>query len=91
MKSVPIGSYSGPYFPAFGLNTDQNNSDYGYFLHSVLFKSSQFIRLECLNPENDLLKHLFTNYNPNARPSAGINDAVILHYDVALRQMVDLV
>ena len=31
------------------------------------------------------------NYNPNARPSTGINDAVILHYDVALRQMVDLV
>ena len=30
MKSVHIRSYSGPYFPAFGLN----NSEYGYFLRS---------------------------------------------------------
>ena len=34
MKSVCIRSYSGPYFPAFGLNTDQNNSEYGHFLRS---------------------------------------------------------
>ena len=27
--------FSGPYFPAFGLNTDQNTSEYGHFLHSV--------------------------------------------------------
>ena len=26
VKSVRIRSYSGPHFPAFGLNTDQNNS-----------------------------------------------------------------
>ena len=26
VKSVRIRSYSGPCFPAFGLNTDQNNS-----------------------------------------------------------------
>ena len=31
MKSVRIRSYSGPYFSAFGLNTDQNNSEYGHF------------------------------------------------------------
>ena len=31
-ESVRIRSYSGPYFPAFGLNTDQNNSEYGHFL-----------------------------------------------------------
>ena len=36
MKSVRIRSYSGPYFPAFGLNTDQNNSEYGHFLDSVM-------------------------------------------------------
>ena len=57
MKSVRIRSYSGPHFPAFGLNTerygvslriqspysvqmreyaDQNNSEYGHFLRSVL-------------------------------------------------------
>ena len=45
VKSVRIWSYSGPYFNEFGLsispysvrmreNTDQNNSEYGYYLHS---------------------------------------------------------
>ena len=34
VKSVGIRSYSGPYFPAFGLNADQNNSEYGHFLRS---------------------------------------------------------
>ena len=32
VKSVRIRGYSGPYFPAFGLNMDQNNSEYGHFL-----------------------------------------------------------
>ena len=36
VKSVRIWSYSGPYFPAFRLNTDQNNSEYGHFLRSHL-------------------------------------------------------
>ena len=56
VKSVPIRSYSGPYFPAFRRNskryflslrsispysvrmrenTDENNSEYGHFSHSV--------------------------------------------------------
>ena len=48
VKSVRIRSYSGPYFPTFGLNTDrysvsvrmrenmdQNNSEYEHFLRSV--------------------------------------------------------
>ena len=42
VKSVLIRSYSGPHFPAFGLNTvrmgenaDQNNSEYGHFLRSA--------------------------------------------------------
>ena len=30
VKSVRIRNYSGPYFPAFGMNTDQNNSEYGH-------------------------------------------------------------
>ena len=34
VKSVRIWSFSGPYVPAFGLNTDQKNSEYGHFLHS---------------------------------------------------------
>ena len=45
VKSVRIRSYSGPHFPAFGLNTqysvrmrenaDQNNSEYRHCLRSV--------------------------------------------------------
>ena len=31
VKSVRIGSYSGPYFPAFGLN----NTEYGHFLRTA--------------------------------------------------------
>ena len=34
VKSVRIGSFSVPYFAAFGLNTDQTNSEYGHFLRS---------------------------------------------------------
>ena len=34
VESVLIWSYSGPHFPAFGLNADQNNSEYRYFLLS---------------------------------------------------------
>ena len=36
VKSVRTRSYSSPYFPAFGLNTDQNNSECGQFLRSEL-------------------------------------------------------
>ena len=43
-KSVRIRSYSGPYFPAFGLNMDQNNSEYGHFLRS----DSCFLRCVCI-------------------------------------------
>ena len=35
LNSVCIRSYSGPHFLAFGLNTDQNNSEYGHFSRSV--------------------------------------------------------
>ena len=36
MKSACIRSFSGLYFPTFGLNTDQKNSDYGHFPRSFL-------------------------------------------------------
>ena len=39
LKSVRIWSCSGPYFPAFGLNRDQNNSEYGRFLQITWVKS----------------------------------------------------
>ena len=45
-KNVRIRKYSGPYFSAFGLNTDQNNSEYGHILRSVcdqgLFQVTEF-------------------------------------------------
>ena len=34
VKIDRIRSYSGPYFPTFGLKTDKNNSEYGHFLCS---------------------------------------------------------
>ena len=41
VKRVRVRSYSGPYFPAFGLNTDHNNSEYGQFLHSDKWEHKQ--------------------------------------------------
>ena len=35
VKSIRIRSFSDPYFPAFRLNTEQKNSEYGH-LHAVL-------------------------------------------------------
>ena len=34
IKSARIGSYFGPLFPTFGLNADQNNSEYEHFSRS---------------------------------------------------------
>ena len=35
VKSVRIRSYTGPFFLTLGLNTDQNKSEYRYFLRSA--------------------------------------------------------
>ena len=52
LKSVRIRSYSGPCFPAFGLNaerygvmrdTDQNNSEYAHFSRSVSIMDSHIV------------------------------------------------
>ena len=37
VKIIRIRSYSSSHFPAFKLNTDQDNSKYGYFSDSVAF------------------------------------------------------
>ena len=37
VKSVRIRSFSGPYIPAFELNTDQKNSEYEHFSRSEYF------------------------------------------------------
>ena len=47
VKSVRIWSYSAPYFPAFGLNADQNTSEYGHFLRST--NKSFPIRISSVN------------------------------------------
>ena len=55
MKSVRIRSYSGPHFPTFRLNTekyqseckknaDQNISEYGHFLRSVLVGDQKLLQ-----------------------------------------------
>ena len=40
VESTRIWSFSGLYFPAFGLNTDQKNSEYGHFSCSAVIKGS---------------------------------------------------
>ena len=45
MKIVQIQSFSGPYFSAFGLNTDQKNSVFGYCSCSV-----KLVNLYLCNP-----------------------------------------
>ena len=37
MKSIRVRSFSGQYFPAFGLNMDQKNSEYEHFSRSAKF------------------------------------------------------
>ena len=34
-EKCPYSEFSGRYFPAFGLNTDQKNSEYGHFSRSA--------------------------------------------------------
>ena len=36
-KNVRIWRYSGPYFPALGLNNEQHNSEYEHFPRNVIF------------------------------------------------------
>ena len=52
VKSVRIRSYSGPHFPPFGLNMDQNNSKYGHFLRSGLDLQS---RKKCMNQSKEVM------------------------------------
>ena len=42
VKSVRIRSYSGSNFPALGLNTGQNNSEYGHVLRSDVLQELSF-------------------------------------------------
>ena len=40
VKSVRIRNFSGPYFPAFGINTDQKNFEYRHFSCSARVNQS---------------------------------------------------
>ena len=42
VKSAHIRIYSGLYFPAFRLNTDQNNSEYGHFSCGVICRGRTY-------------------------------------------------
>ena len=61
VKSVPIRSFSGPYFPAFGPNTDQKNSEYGKFSPSDVVKRSKNMadKIRSSNEEVTLTLGLF--------------------------------
>ena len=41
VKSARVWSFCGSYFPAFGMNTDQKNSEYGHFSRSDHFLREQ--------------------------------------------------
>ena len=49
MKRVHIRSFSGPYFPAFGLNTEKKNSEYGHFSRSVDFQLQEYYEINDCN------------------------------------------
>ena len=40
VKSIRVRSYSGTYFAAFRLNSDENNSEYGHFLRGVFLRKT---------------------------------------------------
>ena len=68
VKSVRIRSFSGLYFPTFGLNTDQKNFEYGHFSRSALptvkwEKTNMTIRWLVRNVSSHLLPpHSCQNY-----------------------------
>ena len=44
VKIVRAWSFSGPHFPAFGLNADQKNAEYGHFSRSDELRHSIFAK-----------------------------------------------
>ena len=64
MKSVRFRSYSGPHFPAFGLNTDQNNSENEHFLGKAIFavKFSLLSQYLLTIRSRDAVKNLWWNF-----------------------------
>ena len=63
MKSVRVRSYSGPYSVQMWVNTDQNNSKYGHFLHSVEFENDSLESSMSLKNENVSIESLTATKN----------------------------
>ena len=75
VKIIRIRSYSGPYIPAFGLNTvrmrentDQNNSEYEHYWHSETFSSflpnlEEFVKIFWSFPSNLELELMFSSFS----------------------------
>ena len=67
MKNVRIWSYFGPYFPAFRLNTDQNNSEYGHFLRSVNQKITRLVSLDPVTNKCNMTVAVLTYWTKTER------------------------
>ena len=67
-KSVSIRSYSRSYFPAFGLNTNQNNSEYGHFSLSALLKEKSITTGVIISFDPDV-KKVFLEISQNWQES----------------------
>ena len=77
MKSVRIWSYSGPCFPAFGLNTDQNNSEYGHFLRSDAYNFLG-LRLFALDKCTIIFSHLNGIFHTNHFQDLSIEKLILI-------------
>ena len=67
LKSVCIRSYSDPHFPAFGLNTDQNNSENGHFLRIDIGILNEVWHCEPLMRQNDFFFQLLFFFSLHLR------------------------
>ena len=71
VKSIQIRSISNPYFPVFGLNTDQKNSVFGQFLRSTYNRKLPSLRIKFLNFKKSYnykfqdtsLRHIYSIYS----------------------------
>ena len=68
VKSVPIRSFSGPYFPAFGLNMERYSvslriqSECEHFSRSVYFCMNLFYTAECASEIEGQMKNESLNF-----------------------------
>ena len=71
---VRTRSFSGPYFPAFGLNIDQKNSEYGHFSCSVYQRDLRKMRQA---------KQIKSTQVYKANGSKNLKSSCLLHFDPA--------